>query len=139
MFENNDDDEYDSVLDRIKDHFDQYKTVYISVGVIALSIGVGIAIGKKIDVADTGQELIVKAKSISDSPIINNSTITQNNFQGHLSKIVRCIETGEIWDSITSAAEDLGVSRQNLVKAIHGERQIAENMHFEIIGLGSRS
>jgi hypothetical protein len=139
MFENNDEDEYDSVLDRIRDHFDQYKTVYISAGVIALSIGVGIIIGKKIDVADTGQELIVKAKSISNSPIINNSTITQNNFQGHLSKIVRCIETGEIWDSISSAAEDLGVSRANLSKVINGTKPDYLGQHFEIIGLGSRN
>ena len=135
MFENNDEDEYDSVLDRIRDHFDQYKTVYISAGVIALSIGVGIIIGKKIDTHDLPTNVI----SNSTEAIINNGSLIQNNFQGHLSKIVRCIETGEIWDSISSAAEDLGVSRANLSKVINGTKPDYLGQHFEIIGLGSRN
>jgi hypothetical protein len=132
MFENND-DEYDSVLDRIKDHFDQYKTVYISVGVIALSIGVGIAIGKKIDVHN------LPTNTISDSTnaIINNGSLIQNNFQGRLSKIVRCVETGEIWTSIRETADELGVTPNEVSRVINGHASDIHGLHFEVLGLRS--
>lgn len=133
MFDN-DNDEYDSVLDRIKDHFDRYKTAYISAGVIVVSIGVGIIIGKKIDTHNLPTNVI----SNSTEAIINNGSLIQNNFQGHLSKIVRCIETGEIWDSIRAASDDLGISPNNLSKDIQSNLDV-NGRHFEIIGLGSRS
>jgi hypothetical protein len=134
MFDNDNDDEYDSILDRVKDHFDQYKTVYISAGVIALSIGVGIIIGKKIDTHDLPTNVI----SNSTEAIINNGSLIQNNFQGHLSKIVRCIETGEIWPSIREAAEDLDVKASDISKVINGHSESAGGMHFEVLGVGSR-
>lgn len=124
-------------LNKIKDHFNRYKTIYISAGVIVLSIGIGIVIGKNINITEAGQELIIKAESISDSPIINNSTITQNNFQGRQTKIVECIETGSIWSSITSAAEDIGVSFDTLSKVINGKRPDINGQHFRVIGLGT--
>ena len=124
-------------LNKIKYHFNRYKTVYISAGVIVLSIGIGIVIGKNINITEAGQELIIKAESISDSPIINNSTITQNNFQGRQTKIVECIETGSIWSSITSAAEDIGVSFDTLSKVINGKRPDINGQHFRVIGLGT--
>ena len=133
MFDN-DNDQYDSVLDRVKDHFDRYKTVYISAGVIALSIGVGIIIGKKIDTHDLPTNVI----SNSTEAIINNGSLIQNNFQGHLSKIVRCIETGEIWPSIRKAAEDLDVKASDISKVINGHSESAGGMHFEVLGVGSR-
>ena len=134
MFDNDNDDEYDSILDRVKDHFDRYKTVYISAGVIALSIGVGIIIGKKIDTHDLPTNVI----SNSTEAIINNGSLIQNNFQGHLSKIVRCIETGEIWPSIRKAAEDLDVKASDISKVINGHSESAGGMHFEVLGVGSR-
>ena len=142
MFENNNDDEYDSILDRIKDHFDQYKTVYISVGVLVIGLSIGYIIGKNSNLMDR----INISNSVSNSTetaiktLVNstdNSITNITNFQGRQSKIVQCLETGEIWSSISTAAEEIGVNKSTMSRAVNGAIDDINGCHYRIIGLGA--
>lgn len=46
---------------------------------------------------------------------------------------VRCVETGEIFDSITIAAKEKNVNRVNISKVCRGERKTCGDYHWEVI------
>ena len=74
-----------------------------------------------------------------NSPItIDQTTNVINNFGGHMTKIVRCVETGEIFESVTKAADNAGVARTLMSKHINGHSAHIDNRTYEILGLSTQ-
>ena len=48
-------------------------------------------------------------------------------------KAVQCVESGKVYASITTAAEELGVSVPNLSRVLSGRRRTAHKLHFIFI------
>lgn len=81
----------------------------------------------------------VKPVVAINSPVtIEQTTNVINNFGGHMTKIVRCVETGEIFDSVTKAAESAGVARTLMSKHINGHSAHIDNLTYEILGLSTQ-
>jgi hypothetical protein len=127
---------------RIKSNINQYKDYYISTAILIFGIGSGFIIGYNMHSIHIYKNDLMESTNGTIKNMINstdNSSITVNNFQGHLSKIIRCVETGEIWPSIREAADDLDIKATDISKVVNGHSNSAGGMHFEVLGLGSRN
>ncbi len=69
------------------------------------------------------------------SPIFNNTT--QVTLGGYAHNVVKCLETGQIWESVTKAAEDVGVTVSTMSKVLNGHSDGVQGLHYAIIALGS--
>jgi hypothetical protein len=68
------------------------------------------------------------------APVISN---TVNN-GGYMRKIVRCVETDELWPSISKAAEQAGASLSMMSKHVNGHTADDINgLHYVIEGLAA--
>lgn len=67
------------------------------------------------------------------APIFNN---TINN-GGYMRKIVRCVETDEMWPSVGKAAEVAGVPISLMSQHLNGHKEVLNGMHFVIEGLAA--
>lgn len=73
-----------------------------------------------------------------NSPItVEQHTNVINNFGGHMVKLVKCVETGEIFGSVTEAAEAAGVGRSAMSKHINGHTDHIFGKAYQIVGLGT--
>lgn len=73
---------------------------------------------------------------------VNNNTPTFNNennvnFGGYMHKIVKCVETDEIWETAKAAAANRGVDAPTLSRHLNGKIPHVKGEHFEIIGVGT--
>lgn len=74
-----------------------------------------------------------------NSPItIDQTTNVINNFGGHMVKFVKCVESGEIFGSVTEAAEAAGVSHSAMSKHINGHTDHIFGKEYQIVGLGTK-
>lgn len=78
------------------------------------------------------------------APVFNNHNIgnvvnnTVNN-GGPMRKIIRCVETDEMWPSMSKAASDAGYSLQRMSDQIHGRTEHLDGLHYVIEGLSATS
>lgn len=56
-----------------------------------------------------------------------------SNLRKLLSKKIKCIDTGKIYDSMISASQELGVSQGSISKCCNGKRKSAGGYHFEYV------
>lgn len=49
-------------------------------------------------------------------------------------KAVKCVDTGDVYSSITEAAKDIGVSVPNLSRVLSGRRKTIKKLHFKFVG-----
>jgi hypothetical protein len=108
---------------RVKQHFVDNKTTYL-VGAGCFAVGYLI---RKPSVAGPVFNNVV-APVIENVPVFNN---TVNN-GGYARKIVRCLETDEMWPSMTKAAEAAGHTLQAMSKHIHGVNDHLDGLHYVI-------
>jgi hypothetical protein len=76
------------------------------------------------------------------APVFNNHNVgnivnTTVNNGGPMHKIVQCIETGEIWEKVTDAANNAGVTLQKMSQHLNGHKDHVDGLHYKIIGLGT--
>ena len=112
--------------EKIKTHLKAHRTEYICVG----SLVAGIVIGKVV----FGKATITNTVSPS---FVN--TVSQVTNGGYMHKIVKCLETGQMWETVKDAAEAMGVSPSMMSRHINGHRDHISDLHFSIVGLGSGS
>lgn len=132
--------------ERFKSHVKRNKKVYIFSGVgILLGIAGGYTLAKlgedsgdiyeapvlDIDDSDVGD---VNVNSFNTENYIHNTT---NNYGGYQSKIVKNLDTGEIFESQKAAAESIGVDTRTMSKHLNGERDHLYGNTFERIGFGT--
>lgn len=134
MSEVNVNEEYEpSRKERIVQHLKEHKTTYIfgAVGVVA-----GVAVGVSLRSPKTPEINV---------PIVNNNTPSMsntvnnvvNNMGGYSTKLVECLETGQVWKSVKDAAEAVGVSASTMSKHLNGRTDHIDGLVYSIIGFGS--
>lgn len=90
-------------------------------------------------VFDNLEEARVKERELVDQDIVDSDNYYNLVLGGAYSgmggtssnkiKII-CHETGEVFDSLTDAAYDVGISISSIVKALDNPGQVAKNLHF---------
>lgn len=110
----------------VKKHVEDNKTAYIVVG----SMVMGLVVGRIL----FGSKAIIHNSAVA-SPIVNISSKVTNG--GYTHKIVKCLETGQIWETVKDAAEAMEVSPSMMSKHINGHKDHISNLHFTIVGLGA--
>ena len=107
--------------EKIKAHFRKNKKLYMGIG-----IGVVITLA------------IRKPVVISVAPVFNNSN-QQINFAGHVTKVVKCLETGDMWEKVTEAAVAVGKPLSAMSKHLNGHAgyDALDGLHYKIVGVGT--
>lgn len=62
----------------------------------------------------------------------NHGTRTERQAKGHYKKI-KCIETGQIFDSIKQASEKTGCDRSAIAKVCKGKMEKVKGLHFKYV------
>lgn len=118
-------------IEKIKKHFKDHKTVY-------LASGASFVLGSLTMLALKGKRIqIVNTNTVT--PIFNNHLESTANFGGYAHKVVKCLETNQIWESVNDAAEALGTTQSTLSKVLNGHTSDFAGKHYAIIALGSGS
>lgn len=130
MEDNQDSDNQESRFKRIKRHIKENKTTYLVGGVC---LGAGYFLRKPQVVT------VINEVAPAITPVFNNMPVFNNtiNNGGHARKIVRCIETDELWPSMTKAAEEAGVSLTKMSQHLHGRKDHVNEMHYVIEALAA--
>lgn len=117
--------EYREVID----HFKRYQLVYG----VAASSAVTLLICRTTMKPAPAQII----NTINNAPVISPVVNTVVNNGGHMRKIIRCIETDEMWSSMSKAAEAAGYSLQKMSDQIHGRTDHLDGLHYVIEGLAA--
>lgn len=112
--------------DQIKDHFDKHRNAYI----LAATLVGGVIVGKIL----FGRAQIINNTAVA-SPVVNAVANATNG--GYMHKIVKCMETGQMWETVKEAAEAMKVSPSMMSKHLNGHKDHISELHFTIVGLGS--
>lgn len=132
--------------ERFKSHVKRNKQVYILSGVgILLGVAGGYTLAKVGEGSGDVYEAPVLDIADSDVGDVNvNSFNTENhihntthNYGGYQSKIVKNLDTGEIFESQKAAAESVGVSENSMSRHLNGDTDALYGNTFERIGLGT--
>lgn len=106
----------------IRKHIQENKDLYM-VGLTLVNVVIGLS-GRKLPQINIDNHNNV------------NPTINQVVSTGSYSrKIVKCIETGEIFESITEAAIHADVSINNMSRHLHGKADSINGKHYEIVAV----
>lgn len=68
------------------------------------------------------------AKKLSEAWNVKNSLLRQIH-----QKPIRCIETGVVYESVTSAAMAIGCGKNNLISCLKGRSKTARKLHWEYV------
>jgi hypothetical protein len=136
-----------SPSDMAKTHFDKYKAAYFVGGSAVAVAGVTCLImrGRYETLANggvygpkTADTLATMRPVFNNTPIFNNH-ITNVNNAGYLRKIVRCLETDEMWPQVKTAAEKTGNSLHWMSRHVNGHdaRPDVNGFTYVIEGIGT--
>ena len=130
--------------ERVKQHVVRNRYWYAAGGLAVVAGALGYSIGRSsadgecghtFEVGDVnaGEDVVIGGDHIDNSQIHNEI----NNYYGHSTKIVKCLETGEIWETVNEAADAIGVARSTLSNHLNGRSDHIYGNHYEIIGQGT--
>ena len=126
-------EDHDSVR-KAHQHVVKYQVVYATVGGSAFTLVVVKIFGKPQVIVTAAENLpAVVNNTIHNTPVFNN---TMNN-GGHMRKIVRCLETDQLWPSMSKAAEDVGTSLHKMSQHVNGHKEHVDGLHYVIEGLAT--
>jgi|SoiMethySBSTD1v2_1073268.scaffolds.fasta_scaffold1166464_1 hypothetical protein len=121
---------------KVKTHVEKYQTVYAVVGASGLTLVAVKLFGKPQVIVKGASEL--PAIAINNMPVFENHNIgNQQTFGGPMTKLVKCLETGEVWETVTEAAEAAGASLSLMSRHLNGYKDHVYDKHYKIIGLGT--
>lgn len=126
---------------KAKAHVEKYQLVYAAAGssVITL-VAVRTFGGPQVIVREAANLPAVINNTVAPviAPVMNNIGNQQTNtFGGPMTKMVKCLETGEIWETVTDAAEAAGTSLAYMSRHLNGHKDHLYDKHYKIIGLGT--
>ena len=116
---------------QVKAHVQENRAAYIA-GAGGLAVGtisVLLLKGSNTQIVNTAAPVI--------SPVFNNNNSSNVNFAGHMTKIVKCLETGEVWEKVTEAAEAVNAPVSAMSKHLNGHKDHIDGLHYQIIGMGT--
>lgn len=122
-------------------HVEKYQVVYATIGgsVVTL-VAVRVFGGPQVIVKEAVGLPTVINNTVAPiiAPVMNNIGNQQTNtFGGPMTKMVKCLETGEMWETVTDAAEAAGTSMAYMSRHLNGHKDHLYNKHYKIIGLGT--
>lgn len=127
-------DALDDAFYNVKTHIEENKTVYIAA---ASSIATGALVAM---IVRTKPVTVVTNIAPVISPIFNNDNSSNVvNFAGHAHKIVRGNANGQIWGTVTEAAEAAGVELSRMSRHLNGHIPHIDGETYSIIGMGTAS
>jgi|tagenome__1003787_1003787.scaffolds.fasta_scaffold20751142_2 hypothetical protein len=120
---------------KVTKHIEKHQVLYASGATGVLCI-----FGTRTFAKPTVVNNIIEQAAPVISPVFNNHNIGNvvNNVVnngGYTRKIVRCIETDEMWPSMTKAASSAGHTLQAMSKHIHGQNEHLDGLHYVIEGI----
>jgi hypothetical protein len=110
-----------SKKERIKIHFRNNEKFYKGVGV-----GVLIAMAFR-------RPMVIN----HIAPVFHNNNASNVLMGGYLTKIVRNTDTGQIWRSVTEAADAVGIPIQHMSRHLNGHTPDVYGQVYEIIGVAN--
>ena len=130
--------------ERVKQHVIRNRYWYAAGGLALVAGALGYSVGRSstngecghvFEVGDVnaGEDVVIGGDHVDNSQIYNEI----NNYYGHSTKIVKCLETGEIWETVTEAADAAGVARTTMSKHLNGRTDHIDGLHYVIIGQGT--
>ena len=128
--------------ERVKQHVVRNRYWYAAGGLAVVAGALGYSIGRSSADGECGHTFEVGG-DVTDSPVLvgNGNTMDNhteiNNYYGYSTKIVKCLETGEVWETVGEAADEVGVSRKTMSKHLNGRSDHIDGLHYEIIGQGT--
>lgn len=124
--------------EKLKCHFQKYQDVYILAGVILVSVGAGILIGRSINARKMIKVVGDAATNMIDSRIetvlINPTVNVHLERRGHPGYLVQCLETGEVFASQNRAANVFGLSPARISDHLNGRTPDLGGFHFQRLG-----
>jgi hypothetical protein len=120
---------------QVKKHVEENKTTYlVGAGCLVTGILVGYGILNKppVQVINSVRPIFNNKPVIA--PVMNNQQV---NFGGHMTKLVKCLETGEVWETVTEAAKSNDASLSLMSRHLNGAKPDVYGQHFKIIGVGT--
>ena len=129
--------------ERVKNHFREKRNLYLAGGVCLVA---GAVLGYSLK--DEGDDVKMEALGDINLGDINfgelektthNTTnnVTTVNMGGPMHKIVKNTSTGEVFESVTAAAESAGVSTSSMSKHVNGHTEHIFGDEYEIVGIGT--
>lgn len=115
--------------ERFKEHVKNHKSAYVLAGGVGL-VATGVVVGRSL-----GRTQIVNTVSPTIAPVMNNTT--NANFGGYSTKIVKCLETGQLWETVKDAADAAGVTQSVMSKVLNGHTDHVKGLHYVIVGMGT--
>ncbi len=112
---------------KVATHLKENSTVYVGLGIGFVIGGVTVLVLK----SRQTQNIVV---SPVIAPVFNNRNYV--TLGGYAHKVVKCLETGEIWESVTAAADAVGTTLPTLSKVLTGHTEHFDGKHYSIIALG---
>lgn len=113
-------------LDRAKAHVKKNKAIYIGTAVGVAGVATGVILGRR-------NTAIVLQYKPEGSPI-TLTQIVELVRRGHPGKVLRCIETGEVFASQNRAASTLGIDPGAIARYLAGSNPTAGGYTFEYLG-----
>jgi hypothetical protein len=114
-------------LQELKTHLQVKKKIYLTgAGAFVMGAAVGVILKSR-------PTTIINQVAPNIAPVFNN---TVNN-GGYMRKIVRCVETDELWPSVSKAAEAAGVAVPLMSRHLNGHHDHINDLHFVIEGLAA--
>lgn len=131
-------DEVKVRIARAKQHFRENRTTYL-IGAGCLAAGYLLRKSNVVTVVNEGVAPVVPAViNNTVAPVMNNIVHNTVNNGGRMRKIIKCLETGQLWSSMTEAAEAQGKSLAMMSNHIHDRGVDSINgLHFVIDGLAA--
>jgi hypothetical protein len=125
-------------IHKAKLHVEKYQLVYAAAGSSVLTlVAVRTFGGPQVIVREAANLPAVINNTVA--PVFNNENVGNQlvNNGGHMRKIVRCLETDELWPSMSKAAEAAGHSLTRMSDQIHGRTDHLDGLHYVIEGLSA--
>lgn len=122
-------------IEKARDHIRANKNAYIagSVGLVVGGVTVLITKGRTGNIVNTVAPVINNTPVIS--PVFNNDASV--NFGGYATKFVKCLETGDVWETVKEAATDAGSNPSWMSKHLNGHTEHINGKHYKIVGMGT--
>lgn len=113
---------------KVKLHLRTNKKLYITGG---SCLATGLLLG------GTGRVRIINNVTPVIAPVMNNIVNNTVNLGGHMTKLVKCLETGEVWETVTDAAKAAGVALPAMSRHLNEHTDHIKGLHYAIIGVGT--
>jgi hypothetical protein len=113
----------------ISAHVDKYKYVYIA-GATGAAFG---ALAVLLLRGHSAPTQIFNTNNVT--PVFNNTSIVNN--AGHMTKIVKRLSDGKMWETVTEAAAEEGVPLSMMSRHLNGHLPNVYGQHYTIAGLST--